>query len=180
MSSRVPNPLIEASPWVHGEALDELKLHQRIDDPLETLGGIVRTFNTDLASFYGVLGLSTAVAANTAIPWIGELDTAGCYSAPFFIADSAGLYLIAINLSFGSPSVAGSCGLMRSTAGGPVYTDPQAPLSHDGALTNNGGPRVGFPIHLQAGDELTVQSTVGFTVAAVGINWWFVQQLTWG
>lgn len=180
MSSRVPNPLIPASQWTDGEPMDELKLHERVDVPLETLGGILRTMNGDLASFYGTLAPGIpSVSANTNISWTAQIDTAGGYVAPFYTPDTSGLYLIAINLGYGT-AVAGSCGIVRATATHGPQTDPQAPLSHDGPGVANSGPRITFPIYLNADDSIAVQCTAGFNVSAIGTCWWFVQQLTWG
>lgn len=175
MVSRIPNPFIAGSQWTAGEAIDDWKLHSRIDRKLDALGDVVRTMNSDLASFYGYLPSGYSGAASTNVLWTVGYDTATNYDAAGgrWIVDTAGIYLVSVNLA-GSAATAQACTVNRNGS-----TDPITPWSRDGPAVSNAGPRLGFPVDLDVGDYLAVQPSQAFTTATVGINWWFVQQLTW-
>lgn len=74
----LPYPFLENTQWHKGEPINDVKLHQRIDGPLEDLGQVARTHSHNWVSFRGtksgtITGSATLGAA--LIPWTIVEDT---------------------------------------------------------------------------------------------------------
>lgn len=197
MSRRTRDPMFGATPgqWTHGEPVDDLKLHRRIDLPLEELGGIVRTWDSDLDYFYGVLNNGDAIPAGAAagtgpfIPFRPIQDTAGPSinnATPGWLAGgnnlyftpSDGMYLISFMVCDGTARANQFYVLDH-------YASSAAPghgIYSTGFQPNiaQGGDGFGVVEWLPKLTQIGVTASIATNVAGIGNNWLFIQQLTWG
>ena len=125
--------------WRDGEPLDDIKLHQRIDIPLEYLGGKQRSWGSDMATFVGEVGAGGGLTAATNIAFTPQTDTAQGWDAVNnrYVIPYDGYYMI-------------SCGLAYTTSASGVFAEivwqgtGAQPLRGTGFLsTPSGGANTG-------------------------------------
>lgn len=185
--TRVPYPftglsLTSPGQWTRGEPLDDIKLHQRIDVPLDSLGGYQRSWGSDFAVFVGSLSAGTAIAANTNINWTIWEDTAllwdyvgGTHSLS---PTSDGLYLfsgcVTVSAATGVPTVS----LIETAVGGGGDPRDGTTMAIALAPVNTGGI-FSLTMRCTAGDIYAVQSNVAVTSRVSQDCWWQVRQLSY-
>lgn len=182
--SNLPDPFIPASQWTQGEGIDDLKMHRRVDEPLDELAQWLQGWSTQFASFFARLTIGTALPGGSAnqIPFNDvRYDTANAWtvaggggSGAFYTTPWGGQFISGCQLSQDSP--ASQMEAVLAFSDGTTFAGQQK-ASATGISSGTSVPR-----RLAAGTEIFAWSPFAFTpdVSAGFIaNYLFVQQVGW-
>lgn len=181
----LPNPYIPSTQWTLGEGLDDLKMHRRVDEPLDYLAQqFLQSWSTQWASFFVRLSSGTAIPATAAnsVPFnVPVIDTANAWTPPgggftnaFYTIPWDGQYISGFQLTQNSPT-SQMQGVINFSDGVLV----QSPLKNSVTGISTG---ISIPRRLTAGTTIFVWSEFAFTpdvTASFIANYFFVQQIGW-
>jgi hypothetical protein len=181
----IPYPFLFGSQWHHGEPINDVKLHQRIDEPLERLGLVARTHGAGWASFRGSrTGSTTGGTLGTSpIPFTVVEDThngwstlQNCYNVPV-----NGRYLISASFAQSTVVSGQSMWLCAGTdSGGGRINDGMFPiLSPVAEPIAGGGCQISTVANLFTFYSICVQLTATMTALSADSCWLSVQQIGW-
>lgn len=176
----LPYPLLGGSQWRTGMAINDVKLHQKIDGPLEQMGGVARTWGQSLASFSGAHdGTAIVGSATWATQLIGmttvTVDTQNGWdpAASAYTPPTSGLYLLSACICQ-STSVAFQLLMgdrFQENAMNPFESPVSEPIANGGCQLSvivPGTPQMSFGIQITA-------SATGLA----GGCFFMIQQLGW-
>lgn len=175
----LPDPLLAASQWHQGEPLNDVKLHQRVDLPLNQLADVAQGHGSNWASFRasrtGATTGSTTLGSNY-IPWTVIEDTHNGWQAldNSYHTPVNGRYLISAQF-VQSTSVAFQMWL----DGGHVndaFWPMKSPLCE---AISGGGCQLATVMDLFGFFYIGVQITATATSLAADCSWFSVQQIGW-
>jgi hypothetical protein len=101
----LPNPFLQGTQWQHGEPINDVKLHQRIDEPLNNLALPVQSHGKNWPSFLGVktgsITLSAGLGVGAEIPWTVVEDTHSGWNSllNFWTPPINGRYMITLSVA---------------------------------------------------------------------------------
>lgn len=177
----LPDPFLASSQWHAGEPINDVKLHQRIDTPLNTLADVAQGHGSNWVSFRatrsGATAGSTTLGANY-IPWdtIVEDSHNGWQSLDStFHTPVNGRYLISASF-IQSTSVSG----MQMWLDGGHVNDAMWPIKSPAAEANaGGGCQISIVMDLFTFFYIGTQITATATSLAADCSWICIQQIGW-
>lgn len=169
----ISDPYLPSSQWLQGEGVDNTKLHQRVDVPLDALGVIDRAWGQQFDYFFGAY-YGGALTAGANIPFTALSDTAGGWDtvADDYVIQNSGMFLIGGQIRTGTASTLQAV----VSHGATDYTGPKR------ASGTNVSAGVAVPIRAIAGDLITFSAVgaVTFDTTATYIaNWFYVVGIGW-
>jgi hypothetical protein len=182
----LPFPFLPNSQWQDGEPINDVRLHQRVDEPLETLGQVARNHGTNWVSFRGsktgaITGSGTLGAA--LIPWTVIEDTHNGWQpldSSWHVPINA-RYLISCQIAQ-STSVSGvNLWLAGGTdAAGGQGNDAIFPMrSPNFEPIAGGGAGISTVMNLFTFYDICAQITATVTALSADSCWLSIQQIGW-
>lgn len=176
----LPDPLLAASQWHQGEPLNDVKLHQRIDLPLNQLADVAQAHGSNWVSFRasqtGATTGSATLGANY-IAWTTIIeDTHNGWQSldSTFHVPVNGRYLISASFI-----QSGTVAYQMWLDGGHVndaFWPMKSPVSEPIA---GGGCQLSTVMDLYTFFDIGVQITATATSLAADCSWLSVQQIGW-